>query len=638
MRWFFYNLANPFASIFLIIFAGIGFALSLVISLSIELWSLIFGLSFLICIILFVVKKPNFLFEIDIQWTHRRRDHFVRYIPYLIFVPGFLIVFSHTYYQMLFEGVLHTSYTSQILAGVTPPENPFLPGYAPNYYWLYHALLATTANVTRLAPPLLSSILNLLAFISIFAWVKQIIRAMGYSHLHPFLFNMLAIFVVFGVNLFGIVHAMDDILVSGIGNLNDSDMILIGDRIQTLWFKFLAFTSFPLALAYYAMGIFAAIQIVKGFIRPGIIILLLFSLAGGIAFSLGTGLFSIIVLLPAIALAYGFELVCEPSQSFRSCAASLFQALEIKLSRLDFGLLTVLGLCIALLSLIYYRSATESYRVTGGFSLTDSSNLGMLISAFYPLIPFFIVGAVQAIKTSNRLQIFTTFGAILGCGAAYVSVVRGDNQYKFVLLSAFLICLTIVPVIHHMIEDTRLFRRLIAIMVLGLVMVNLGYADLIRIKNAMEFQQGIISTSQNINLIVYDGPYLVSEREIYQDIYVWLRDTTNARTIVVMPVEQSALLASISGRLPYVGRRLFSFVTGLPEYTERVDRLKAFFAAETSFDERDQLIAQFLQLDPARPMVLLIPHDTVIPFDQLTALDLQLLFQGEEGDIYTLRI
>ncbi len=637
MRRFFYGVLNPFIVIFPVVFVGIGFIVTLVTSPSIEIWGLIFALSLVLCAAFFIVKKPDFLRGIDFNPKHTWRDQWIGCIPYLVFVPGFLIVFSNTYYQMLFEGVLHTSYTSQILAGIAPPENPFLPGYPPNYYWLYHALLATIANLTQLSPPLLSSILNLLALISIFAWVKQIIRAVGYGHLHPFLFNLLVIFVVFGINLFGIIHALDDILARGIGGLNDADMILIGDRIQTLWFKFLAFTSFPLALVYYVAGIFAAVQLVKGYIRPSLMILFLFSLAGGIAFSLGTGLFSIIVLLPAIMLAYSFDFVRTPIKSFRSRAASLYQTFEIKLSRLDLGFLIVLSLSIAFLSLTYYRQTTNSYGVTGSLSLTDLPNLGMLISAFYPLVPFFIVGIIYAVKTSNRLLIFTAFGAILGCGVAYISVLRGDNQYKFVLLSSFLICLTIVPVIHRLIDHGSLFRKAVAGVVFVLVIGNLIYADLIRIKNAVELQQGIVSTSQNINKIVYDGQNIVSEREIYQDIYVWLREMTNNWTIVVMPVEQSALLASISGRLPYAGRRLFSFVTGVSDYTQRAERVKAFYADGTSSDERENLIAEFLQVDPARPMVLLIPNDTMISSDELAALDLQLLFQGEKGVVYALR-
>jgi hypothetical protein len=217
---------------------------------------------------------------------------------------------------------------------------------------------------------------------------------------------------------------------------------------------------------------------------------------------------------------------------------------------------------------------------------------------------------------------------------AYVSVLRGDNQYKFVYLSSFLVCLTVVPVLYHLIDSGTRLRKLIAVGVLTFVMLNLGYADLVRIKNALEFQQGKIYTSLNITQISYDGSFLNSGREIYEDAYLWLRDTTDSRTVVVMPVEQSALLASISGRLPYAGRRLFSFVTGLPEYTERVDRVKAFYAPEITLDERKNLIAQFLELDQARPMVILIPHDKAIPPDQLTALDMQLLFQGLNGDVY----
>ncbi len=264
MRWFFYNVANPFIAIFLAVFIGVGFGLSLFTSVSIELWSLTFAACFLICTAFFAIKKPNFSLEIDLEVSHfRRMDRWLGYAPYLIFVPALVVVFSDTHFQMVFDGDIHTSYINEILVGTTPPENPFLPGYPPNYYWLYHALIATFANVTNLAPPLISSLLNVMALICIFAWTKQIIRALGYGDKHPLLVNLMVIFVVFGLNIFGIIHAADDILSGGVGTNISRDMILMGDsRLRSLWFKFLAFNSFPLTLVYYLMGIFASIQFI----------------------------------------------------------------------------------------------------------------------------------------------------------------------------------------------------------------------------------------------------------------------------------------------------------------------------------------------------------------------------------------
>jgi hypothetical protein len=640
MRRFFYNVANPFIAIFLVIFVGIGFAFSLMTSLSIEAWSLILAASFVICAAIFIFVKPDFAADLGTSITWTWRDRLLSYLPFLIFTPGFLAVFSNSHFQMIFEGDIHTSYIVQILNSITPPENPFLPGYPPNYFWLYHALLATVTNLTNLAPPLVSSFLNVLALISIIGWVKQTLRAMGMGKRHPLLLNLFTVFVIFGLNVFGIIHAVDNILASGIGTNISDDMMLAGDyRLRSLWFKFLAFNSFPLTIVYYMLGIFAAVQLVKGHVRATTIILLLVAIVGGTAFNLGTGMFTFAIIVPAIVVAFTAwgMITTKPltMQGLVSRAKTAYEMVRANISRIELVSLAILIVFMGLFITGYYVGATESY-VTGRFSLTYGDNLIDLFSVFYPLIPVFILGIVMGLKTPNRAILLTGAGAILGCAVAYLSVLVDDNQYKFVHLSSPLVCLTVVPVFDRWINGVKGTRwqqplRIIAGFMLFLVLINVTYTGIIRLKNAYDLYRNRVKTDE----IVYEGPTLVSRVEPYQDVYTWLSESTTAQTVVVMPVEETARLAMLSGRLPYAGIERFNFVKGMPEYAERVNQVRSFFAPETRLVERQQLIEEFLEWDTPRPKMILIPHQKIPP-DQLAALNLQLLFQGQNADVYAL--
>jgi len=645
MSRLFYDVVNPFIAIFLVIFVGVGFALSVFLDLTVTAWVVIFAASFVFCCALFIIKKPNFSTGLDdgaVTWT--RRDRIIGYLPYLVFLPGFLVVFSNTYFQMIFEGLIHTSYINQILAGSIPPENPFLPGYPPNYYWLYHMLLAMLSQLTNLAAPLLASLINVFALLSIFAWIKQSLRAMGFGQQRPVLLNTLVIFVVFGLNVFGLIHALDNVVSNGIGGDIDRDMIFIGTdhRLRSLWFKFLAFNSFPLTIVFFAMGIFAAIQLVKGHIRLGTVLLLLTAVAGGTAFNLGTGMYSAAVLIPAVVVAFllvGLLSVKSISiPTLRSQAAAAYQVIRAKLSTLDMVIIVVVGVVLALLMRRYYVGITSSYSVTGGFSLFSAPNLLNEIGAFYPLIPLFIMAIIYALKTCNRPVIFTGSAAVLGCLVSYVSVLRGDNQYKFVHLSSLLVCITVVFVFYRWLSSSEAtqsqrLKRNIVMILLVLVLLNVSYTGLIRVQSTIGLKLGM-SFVPEITDITYNGRNLLSGREPYQDNFLWLRDSSPPQTIVFLPVKSSILLTMLSSRLPYAGQELFSFVKDIPEYAERIRFEDTFFAPETTRETRQQIVDTFLAFEPVRSKMFLIPHDMALPQEELDALKLQRVFQGQNADIY----
>ncbi len=369
---------------------------------------------------------------------------------------------------------------------------------------------------------------------------------------------------------------------------------------------------------------------------------MLIAIAGGVEFNLGTGIFSVTVLPAAMIGAY---LVCElltiRPLRFNFLVARIsvgYRAIREHIAKTELLWLGILGIATAFLMGKYYVGATASYQITGSFSLTSQRNLQSLLSTYYPIFPFFVVALIYAVKSRNRAMLFTGLAAVLGCGISYVAVLRGNNQYKFIHLSSFLICLTIIPIIHNLsyrIQNPT-YQRLgkgVAGILLVLTLLNVSYAGATRIKEALDLNAGLVNTHQ----ITYDGRYLVSGIEPYQDVYEWLRESTPARTVVVMPVAHSSRLAMISARLPYAGADRYIFVKRVPEYPVRVNQIETFFAPETSFDDRRQIIAELLEFDPTRPMILLIPHDMMMPSDQLTALNLPLLFRGEKGDAFGLR-
>jgi len=102
-------------------------------------------------------------------------------IPYFI-GPNRGFVAAHAYH--------HSSFVSQILNGIFPPENPGLGGTRIGYYWGFHAILAAIASQTDLHQLQIIFALNAISLFTIFCMTYSFARIYdipeGYRYIMPF--------------------------------------------------------------------------------------------------------------------------------------------------------------------------------------------------------------------------------------------------------------------------------------------------------------------------------------------------------------------------------------------------------------------------------------------------------------------
>ena len=167
--------------------------------------------------------------------------------------------------QVLNHGDIHLAYVHQLLIGTTPVENVFIAGYPANYYWLYHALIATLAHITGIVPAVIASAVNVVALYSSLLWVGKTLVALGLVKHRSLRVGLMAIVAVFAVNLPGVIHGGMN-LFSEPYDLNLLRTMLIegGDRrLYSALPKFFAFSSASLGFMLFSAAVYATIKLVK---------------------------------------------------------------------------------------------------------------------------------------------------------------------------------------------------------------------------------------------------------------------------------------------------------------------------------------------------------------------------------------
>ncbi|MGB7340725.1 MAG: hypothetical protein WBC91_17640, partial [Phototrophicaceae bacterium] len=290
---------NPTLAFTFIIFAATGYLLSYFLPTAIIMWDITLVLSAIISL------------GITLKFVHVEKEEqsssvlqqILSLIPYVIFIPSILLFLNSPELQISYHGDLHASYVNQIIHGVGQPDNSYLPGTPATYYWLFHALIAAISHLFSIPHPLASAILNVVILLSLFGWTHRILKLIISKQYPPIVDSMMVIFVVFGMNLLGSIQSMiglwDNFSIWRI--LQIMAPISISDpRLETVYAKFINYNSFPLALLYSWIMIFAALKIVKKQATSFDVSLFILGIAGGTAFLFISGVVMLATLGGAI--------------------------------------------------------------------------------------------------------------------------------------------------------------------------------------------------------------------------------------------------------------------------------------------------------------------------------------------------
>jgi len=612
-------------------------------------------------IIIILGARLRWFFAFNIQFSpsaaisghrarHRPYDLLLQCLPYMMLIPAVIAILSSVRMQLSYHGFFHSGYIFQILAGHVPPENVTLPGTPANFYWLYHAFIATLVSSLKMPPPRLAALINFILLFITIRLMREIIRILFSPEKKPFLFELFTFFGLFGMNLFGFMHVfLNRILFQKTSyNLIES-YVLMGDvRLKNLFEKFLNFSGFPFGIFFYIFILFIVIHMMKNEVRMTELLLLIIASLGALTLHATTGVFIFLIIPAAVGGTYTLSLIMDGKFRGGGGFLELYQkgnAAALTGRNILFGTIILVLLMVFGWSIItFIRDAVEALPGTTRFNLTNVHTLKSIVSVSYPLIPFFIAGWVRALKSRDKSLIFLGLISFAGYVLAYLFDLPEHNQYKFIFLSSIPMCLVSLAAIKHYLFDRHtkmgIFSRVFSKAALILVCVNLIF---------LSFNCFLKPWFRNKNF-KYDGIHMVTSGAYseksgtdiqYGDIFYWIRKNTPSNTIVVSPIikKDRSTLYVLTERLPYVVYgRIYNFGDidgpGIPEFIKRKKEVDIIFSRDGRPEEKVQAIRSIRHSMPDRPKVILYPHELARDMD-LEAFGLCRLYRGRRAVLYS---
>ncbi len=200
------------------IFGVVGYISCLVIeNPSIKVWVIIL-VAALICAFL---SLQYFQLRSDVDGQFSVKNFAFGFLPYLVLLPGVVLLFSSIRIQLSYHGPFHMGYIFQIIHGFSPPENVVLPGYAANVYWIYHALLAVLVDIFNTTPLKMSVFINISALIAALYWIRKSLGLLTLGSIGPFFKSSYNLMILLGINLFYSVHITSKFVLSDNLSLQD---------------------------------------------------------------------------------------------------------------------------------------------------------------------------------------------------------------------------------------------------------------------------------------------------------------------------------------------------------------------------------------------------------------------------------
>lgn len=641
----------------IIFFALIGILLtSLGSHLTIAAWEMIFVGSFLVSMFVacyFLLPSPR---RFKRSRLSTLRLLLLGALPLLSLLPAFISKFRSIRMQLGGHGYFHSAYIYQIVVGQTPPENVTLPGHPANFYWYFHAFVAVLVDLLNISPPLASTILFVLLFLMTLFLMTQVIGLLHPQENRGAVRIVLGLFGMFGMNLFGMIHAF--ILAESPINLAalPEPAALFGDnRLTTLLTYYLNFSGFSVGVLCFVLALLVVMRVLAGQATP--LVVLMGFLAGFAALTLHTvsGIFMFATMIPSLLLTYLWTTwLKRPKPISRLFSDAVQAGWEVVRQRwLEVlavgGVILILGIVL----LRFLLGASDSLSSGIYLDLFSLTQLDSIVSMTYGLIPFFILGGWYAIQKRDSRLIFLMVLAVLGLSLGYLLHLE-NNQYKFVYLSSIAVCLVATKPIWEFLfnrQRERISRvgGITAVFMLALMFFNILGMGISRLETSFTIADNFTAEGIHINVkSAYQGepaPEVVltwaqqydypKSDLIYADLYQWIRSHTPSKTVVVAPMmhKDQSSLPLLSERLPYVVNGLF-FNNGIVEYQTRVELVEKLYGAKSTTADRQDALAELAESLPGRPMVVVLPHS--LAFDQQSAYLGELLYAGRAADLYQL--
>lgn len=555
----------------------------------------------------------------------------------LAFVPTVVAVLGSPRVQISHHGYFHSAYVHQVIAGLVPPENVTLPGHPSNTYWPYHALLAALVELLGIPAPLASAVLNLALLGGSLAWTAAIAREL-YGPVRRGLGAAIAVFGLLGANLFGGLYWL---LPAATGApAEPRTLVLLGDtRLATLLAKFANYTGAALGVYFYVFVLLVTVRALRGRARAFDLLLAGMALLGAFALHAITGAF----IAAGFPLAAGcaFLVAAALNRSLADVVApARVRAAFARWIGNEHGPALVAALVVliafAVPVLHFVASASSEFPEPPRIGLPDAYALS-IVAVSYPLVPFFVLGIVAALRRRDPALLFLALVCLGGYALASVVSISGRNEYKFIYLGSIGLCLVALEPISRILRDGaaghRAVVRALAWVALLLPCLNVAMFGIGQLRGPLWADPTFAYDGRHVVTTTAAPPTPGTGLEL-ADLFAWVRDATPLDTVVVVPLlfRDRSVLYVLAERVPYVVDGMH-YNRGLADYQLRAARVEALYGPNTPPEERAGALRLIGESLPGRPKVLVYPRRLKKGFDPASA-GLQPLHAGAVADLY----
>jgi hypothetical protein len=517
-------------------------------------------------------------------------------VPYFI-GPNRGFVAAHAYH--------HSSFVSQILNGIFPPENPGLGGTTIGYYWGFHAIVAAIAAQTDLHQLQIIFVLNAISLFIVFCMTYSFAGAYdlpeGYRYIMPFAITGL---IRPDIGLYFISKLISGTLIPLKNIMSASDlspMEVFGKWLNDLpWYdtrlfflnKFYNISAMPTAIC----------------LCFAYLLMLLFNLKNKAVDKVhSAGLYIVIaaciLIYPPLAIVpllhapiWSLYIFISNRGNFRERTG---ESLTVLIPYI-MGILTVLPYLLYIMASRHISSSGQG----GVFSLAIYSQSVKNLIVFLIPSPLIIYGIRLAFRrlAFSREFYFLFIGTLLCLALSLFTRWPFDNSYKYNYILIIFFAMFFVYALADWISflSNRLLARfsltaVIMLLLLTPIIVEAAY---------------IVSCLSMERYVAFSKGHIVYAKDRQKnEAYEWIRDNTPGNSLIILGytetnwpccgLNSSYEAAAFSERTLYVVKDE-DYIVSNPEFTKRISFRKKLFE-----DPKDRsVIDHFNSLN--RPVFLLI--------------------------------
>ena len=520
-------------------------------------------------------------------------------IPYFI-GPNRVDFAAHAYH--------HSSFVSQILNGIFPPENPGMGGTMIGYYWGFHAFIAAIASQTKFHHIQIIFALNAISLFMVFciaySFAKEFELSEGYRYLVPL--------VVIGlirpdIGLYFIVNLFSGSLISMKHLMSQQNVIpmeVFGILIQGLpWYdtrllflnKFYNISAMPTAICLCLSYLFILLIFIKKKTIDKVYLIGLYIV-----------IVACILLYPPLAIV---PLLFSPIWSLFIFISNKGNFKEKFSETLTISLPYVLGVLTVLPYLLFIMASRDISSSSQGeiFSFDFySQSIDNLVVFLIPS-PLILYGFWSAFKklSFSREFFYLAIGAGLCLGLSAFTRWPFDNSYKFnyMLLIFFALFIAFaldkgLPLIASKLVRRSTAAFIILLLLMSPILIEAAY---------------IITSLSKPRKVTFSQSHIVYAQDTKKnEAYAWIRDNTPPKSLLMLSYVETNWpccglgknyeVAAITERTLYVIKDT-DYTVSNPEYAKRI-----LFREKLFENPEDQsVIDYFSALN--RPVYLLIEEN-----------------------------